>query len=93
MNNHYQQQEENYHNDENNNNNNNYNNSGDGGYSNVEFIGECRALYDYVGADQHELDFMAGDIINVIEKDNNSGWWTGELGGRTGLFPSNYVEE
>lgn len=70
-----------------------------------------KALYDYVGADAHEvcliylvcdtpdqlltsfrqLDFFANDIITVVQEDN-SGWWTGEIDGRRGLFPSNYVE-
>jgi hypothetical protein len=56
-------------------------------------LGDCRALYDYVGADQHELDFFAGDILRILERDYESGWWTGELNGRIGLFPSNYIEE
>ena len=64
------------------------NQTGNGGV-----MGECRAIYDYVGSDQHELDFFAGDIIQILEKDYESGWWTGEYNGRIGLFPSNYIEE
>lgn len=30
-------------------------------------------------------------VLVVIIQDQ-SGWWTGEKGGRQGLFPSNYVE-
>jgi hypothetical protein len=52
---------------------------------------KVKALYDYVGADANELDFFANDIIMVLEEDD-SGWWFGELEGRKGLFPSNYVE-
>eukprot|EP01132_Coremiostelium_polycephalum_P004026 gene4026-5037_t len=52
---------------------------------------QARALYDYVGSDATELDFFSGDIISVIDEDD-SGWWRGELDGRTGLFPSNYCE-
>lgn len=59
----------------------------------VEVLSECRVLYEYVGSDQYELDLMQGDIIKVIEKDFDCGWWTGELNGRIGLFPSNYIEE
>lgn len=59
----------------------------------VHVLGECRVLWDYVGADQNELDLMAGDVIRILERDLETGWWTGELNGRTGLFPSNYVEE
>jgi len=49
------------------------------------------ALYDYVGTDASELDFLAGDSI-VVKEEDESGWWTGEIDGRVGLFPSNYVE-
>ncbi|KYQ92834.1 SH3 domain-containing protein [Tieghemostelium lacteum] len=52
---------------------------------------QCRALYDYVGSDASELDFFAGDIINIIEEDD-SGWWKGEMDSRVGIFPSNYTE-
>eukprot|EP00026_Physarum_polycephalum_P002069 Phypoly_transcript_02073.p1 GENE.Phypoly_transcript_02073~~Phypoly_transcript_02073.p1 ORF type:complete len:391 (+),score=73.31 Phypoly_transcript_02073:1675-2847(+) len=52
---------------------------------------KVKALYDYVGADANELDFFAGDTITVISEDA-SGWWTGEVDGRQGLFPSNYVQ-
>jgi len=33
----------------------------------------------------------AGDIIVVTAKDEED-WWKGEVGGKTGVFPSNYVE-
>lgn len=49
-------------------------------------------MYDYVGSDQYELDFLSGDLIQIYEKDD-SGWWIGELNGRAGLFPCNYIEE
>eukprot|EP01111_Echinosteliopsis_oligospora_P016015 TRINITY_DN6521_c0_g1_i1.p1 TRINITY_DN6521_c0_g1~~TRINITY_DN6521_c0_g1_i1.p1 ORF type:complete len:427 (-),score=104.82 TRINITY_DN6521_c0_g1_i1:73-1353(-) len=53
---------------------------------------QVKAIYDYVGSDANELDFFANDIIVVLDQDD-SGWWTGEVDGRKGLFPSNYVEE
>jgi hypothetical protein len=37
-----------------------------------------------------ELPFQKGDIISVLEK-NDDGWWRGELNGKTGMFPSNYT--
>ncbi|KAI0670978.1 SH3 domain-containing protein [Trametes maxima] len=36
------------------------------------------------------LTFRAGQVIHVINRDA-SGWWDGELDGRRGWFPSNYV--
>ena len=48
------------------------------------------ALYKYQKQNPDELSFEKGCIINVINK-LDSDWWTGELNGQTGLFPSNYV--
>ena len=53
---------------------------------------QFKALYAYGGQHDDELAFEAGDIINLISKDEEA-WWKGELNGRTGVFPSNYVEE
>ncbi|KAI0714025.1 ras GEF [Cerioporus squamosus] len=36
------------------------------------------------------LSFRAGQVIHVLNRDP-SGWWDGELDGRRGWFPSNYV--
>ncbi len=36
------------------------------------------------------LTFRAGQVIHVLNRDS-SGWWDGELEGRRGWFPSNYV--
>ncbi|KAG8743328.1 hypothetical protein FRC10_012207 [Ceratobasidium sp. 414] len=37
------------------------------------------------------LSFRAGQVIHVLNKDS-TGWWDGELEGRRGWFPSNYVK-
>lgn len=50
------------------------------------------ALYAYVGdSSLGQLDFNEGDRIEIIKK-HSSGWWTGVLKGKTGLFPMNFVE-
>lgn len=36
------------------------------------------------------LAFHAGQVIHVLNRDS-SGWWDGEVDGRRGWFPSNYV--
>jgi len=49
------------------------------------------ALYDYDGATNRELSFVAGMIIDVIGKYNQD-WWKGSVdGGKSGFFPANYV--
>ncbi|KAM4660488.1 LOW QUALITY PROTEIN: unconventional myosin-Ie [Amazona ochrocephala] len=53
-------------------------------------VPQCRALYAYDAQDTDELSFNANDVIDVIKEDP-SGWWTGRLRGKQGLFPNNYV--
>lgn len=50
------------------------------------------AMHDYNPQHQNAtcLSFKAGQVIHVLNRDN-SGWWDGELEGRRGWFPSNYV--
>ncbi|XP_060788496.1 unconventional myosin-If isoform X2 [Neoarius graeffei] len=52
----------------------------------------CRALYQYNGQDVDELSFDVGDVVDLVKEDP-SGWWTGRLRGKEGLFPGNYVEK
>ncbi|XP_037612098.1 unconventional myosin-Ie isoform X2 [Sebastes umbrosus] len=53
-------------------------------------VPQCKALYAYDAQDTDELSFNADDVIDVIKEDA-SGWWTGRLRGKQGLFPNNYV--
>ncbi|XP_057697069.1 unconventional myosin-If isoform X1 [Corythoichthys intestinalis] len=52
----------------------------------------CRALYQYVGQDTDEISFEFNDVFDLVKEDP-SGWWTGRIRGREGLFPGNYVEK
>ncbi|KAI3647870.1 hypothetical protein MP228_008091 [Amoeboaphelidium protococcarum] len=51
---------------------------------------QYKALYTYQAKEADELGFNVGDVITIINKDNE-GWWTGLANGRKGLVPSNYV--
>uniref|UniRef100_A0A7N6AXC2 Osteoclast-stimulating factor 1 n=1 Tax=Anabas testudineus TaxID=64144 RepID=A0A7N6AXC2_ANATE len=53
-------------------------------------VPQCKALYAYDAQDTDELSFNAEDIIDIVKEDA-SGWWTGRLRGKQGLFPNNYV--
>ena len=46
----------------------------------------------FSGQHDDELAFNVGDIITLISKEEEA-WWKGELDGKQGVFPSNYVEE
>lgn len=37
------------------------------------------------------VNFANPDQVLTVVSQDQSGWWTGEKGGRKGLFPSNYV--
>eukprot|EP01088_Endostelium_zonatum_P007015 TRINITY_DN19168_c0_g1_i1.p1 TRINITY_DN19168_c0_g1~~TRINITY_DN19168_c0_g1_i1.p1 ORF type:complete len:242 (+),score=58.31 TRINITY_DN19168_c0_g1_i1:80-805(+) len=49
-----------------------------------------KAVFDYEGVDEDELTFSRGDEITIFEQCED-GWWTGELKGKFGVFPYNYV--
>ena len=50
---------------------------------------QCVALYDYDGRyDENGLSFKTGDVITVVAKGQDSGWWTGCLNQTTGVFPN-----
>ncbi|XP_053720613.1 unconventional myosin-Ie isoform X3 [Synchiropus splendidus] len=53
-------------------------------------VPQCKALYAYDAQDTDELSFNADDVIDIVKEDA-SGWWTGRLRGKQGLFPNNYV--
>lgn len=51
----------------------------------------CRALFDFKSDYSEELDLKVGDTIRVVSRlDEN--WLHGELNGRQGRFPTNFVE-
>ncbi|XP_058167695.1 intersectin-1 [Anopheles ziemanni] len=54
----------------------------------VEYFVAC---YAYQSAEVGDLVFDAGETIAVSKKEGD--WWTGTIGNRTGIFPSNYVQK
>lgn len=53
---------------------------------------QVRALYNFTAEEDDELEFSAGDIIEVVDNSDAS-WWKGRLRGSEGLFPANYTEQ
>lgn len=51
---------------------------------------EAVVEFDYEAQQDDELSLTVGDIIVNIRRDDG-GWWEGELNGRRGLFPDNFV--
>ncbi|KAI0318377.1 hypothetical protein OF83DRAFT_1056989 [Amylostereum chailletii] len=54
-------------------------------------VTRVRALHTFEPTEQGELAFDKGDVIKVVDRGYKD-WWRGQLRGRTGIFPVNYVE-
>ncbi|KAI3339970.1 P-loop containing nucleoside triphosphate hydrolase protein [Ustulina deusta] len=52
----------------------------------------AKVLYDFASQRENELSIRAGDIIEVIQKENN-GWWLAKSGAGQAWVPAAYVEE
>ncbi|XP_061613920.1 SH3 domain-containing kinase-binding protein 1 isoform X2 [Phyllopteryx taeniolatus] len=53
----------------------------------------CKVLFPYEAQNEDELTIKEGEIIAIITKDcADTGWWMGEVGGRQGVFPDNFVK-
>ncbi|XP_034235091.1 uncharacterized protein LOC117641679 isoform X2 [Thrips palmi] len=54
------------------------------------------AIYDYDAQGEDELTLRRGRIVEVLSYDSkisgDEGWWTGKIGDKVGIFPSNFVE-
>ncbi|KAI8985676.1 hypothetical protein BD414DRAFT_488872 [Trametes punicea] len=57
----------------------------------IPIVTRVRALHSFEPTEPGELAFEKGDIIKVVDR-NYKDWWRGQLKGRTGIFPVNYVE-
>jgi SH3 domain/Protein tyrosine and serine/threonine kinase len=57
----------------------------------------CTALFDYEAQGEDELSLHRGEVVEILSKDakisGDEGWWTGKIGDKVGIFPSNFVAE
>lgn len=50
-------------------------------------------MFPYDAVNDDELTLKEGDVITLISRDGQDmGWWRGELNGRVGVFPDNFVQ-
>lgn len=55
--------------------------------------GQAIAKFTFEPDQPGDLGFKKGEIITILKKtENETDWWTGRIGDREGIFPSNYVE-
>uniref|UniRef100_A0A3B3VHX9 SH3 domain containing 21 n=1 Tax=Poecilia latipinna TaxID=48699 RepID=A0A3B3VHX9_9TELE len=52
----------------------------------------CQVMFDYKATAPDELELKKGNIVAILNKETeDEGWWEGELNGRHGFFPDNFV--
>jgi len=44
------------------------------------------ALKSFIASDASQLSFQKDDIIHIIEKEFENGWYRGEINGKTGVL-------
>ncbi|BFF92314.1 serine-rich adhesin for platelets [Drosophila madeirensis] len=53
----------------------------------------CRVEFPYAPMNEDELELKVDDIITVISMElPDKGWWKGEIHGKVGVFPDNFVK-
>lgn len=53
----------------------------------------CVALFPYDAVNSDELTLVEGDIVTILSREvEDKGWWKGELKGKIGVFPDNFVQ-
>ncbi|XP_056150281.1 CD2-associated protein isoform X2 [Lampris incognitus] len=52
----------------------------------------CKVNFAFEATNEDELSLKEGDIIQILSKDTGEpGWWQGEVSGKEGVFPDNFV--
>ena len=54
----------------------------------------AKVMFSYDPENPDELKLFKGDIITILNKDvpDSEGWWEGEVNGKVGMFPNNFVK-
>ena len=61
--------------------------------SGVAKTDQVRVKFAYRASNSDELTLEVGDVVTVLSRQiEDDGWWRGELQGRVGVFPDNFVE-
>lgn len=54
---------------------------------------ECVVEHNYRAVNSDELTLEKGQKVKIISKQiSDEGWWKGELKGKVGVFPNNFVK-
>jgi len=53
---------------------------------------EAEAKHDFVATAEDELSFRKGQVLKILNMEDDLNWFRAELDSREGLIPSNYIE-
>jgi len=53
----------------------------------------ARALYEFESDEPDDLPFPVDAVLKLLQWSDTDDWWQGELNGKRGMFPKNYVEK
>lgn len=56
------------------------------------FVVEVVVEYEYQALHEDELTLKLGDVIKNVRRIDEEGWMEGDLNGKRGLFPDNFVK-
>jgi hypothetical protein len=62
----------------------------------VVVVMRARVVHQFIGEESNELDLLPGEVFPVFSAppaSEGNGWWIGKTFGRTGFFPSSFVQE
>lgn len=55
-------------------------------------VSEVLVLIDFEGTMGDEMTVQVGDVVTSVTKPSEEGWLEGELRGKRGIFPANFVK-
>lgn len=55
-------------------------------------MSEVLVLLDFEGTMGDEITVRAGDVVKNVTVSSEEGWMEGELRGKRGIFPANFVK-
>jgi len=53
---------------------------------------EAVARHEFTATAEDELSFRRGDVLKILNMEDDMNWYRAELEGKEGLIPSNYIE-
>lgn len=53
---------------------------------------KAKATYEYMASNADEMSFGEGEVVDVVEREEDEAWWKAEKGGVVYIVPASYLE-